>query len=205
MNRKLNIMKNEKLGFNRMNKIMLIIIAFLVMNNSFSQSIFKGLEYGMSEKEAKKEFKKNKQDYINVDIGNGFLYRIYRQNFVFDKNKLVGILLTPKGSTFGQSYDSAKNYLTHTRTFFENLEYETFIENKWWNAPLNYSKSSSKWGLILNKKDKSTIIQMYPINYQISGTTKYLVKLMIWNYDTWIGYYNKEKKIQEKKSKKSGF
>ena len=47
----------------------------------------------MTESEAKTEFKKNKNDYTTVDIGNGFLYRIYRQNFVFDENKLVGVLL----------------------------------------------------------------------------------------------------------------
>ena len=188
-----------------MNKLGLIVMLLFFTINSFSQSIFKGLEYGMSEKDAKKEFKKNKDDYINIDIGNGFSYRIYRQNFLYDNKKLVGILLSPKGYAFGQSYDTAKSFLTYTRAFFEDLGYETFIDNKWWNAPENFSKSNSKWGLVLNNKDKSKIIHMYPIKYQQSGSTKYLVKLTVWNYETWVGFYNEANKKQAEKSKKSGF
>lgn len=182
----------------------LFYFCFLVSSIS-AQSIYKGLLYGMSKPEAEKEFKENNETYTNVDIGDNFIYKIYKQNFVFDNNKLVGILLTPKGSTFGQSYDLAKNYLVHTRDFFEKLDYETFIENKWWDSPSNYVSSNSKWGLILNKKDKSIIIQMYPISYELYGKTVYLVKLMIWNYDTWIGYYNKENENQKEKTNKSGF
>ncbi|MBI9038094.1 MAG: hypothetical protein JEY97_08175 [Bacteroidales bacterium] len=182
-----------------------LIFSSILISNCFAQSIYKGLEYGMSKSEANKEFKKNKEAYTTVDLGNGFLYRIYKQNFEYDNNRLVGILLTPKGAAFGQTYESSKNYLIHTRGFFEKLGYETFLENEWWNAPVNYVKSGSKWGLILNKKDKSTIVQMYPISYELSGSTVYLVKLMIWNYDTWIGYYNKEKEVQNKKAKDSGF
>ena len=159
----------------------------------------------MSKSEASKEFKKNKETYTKVDIGNNFIYRIYKQNFEFDNNKLVGVLLSPKGSAFGQSYESAKNYLIHTRGFFEKLGYETFLENEWWNAPLNYVRSNSKWGLVLNKKNKSIIVQMYPISYELSGKTVYMVKLMIWNYNTWVEYYNKENDVQKEKTDKSGF
>ena len=82
------------------------------------------------------------------------------------------------------------------------MGYETFIDNKWWDAPLNYSKSASKWGLVLNKKDKSTIVQMYPSTLT-EGT--YLVNLRIWHYDTWMGYYNKENEKQDLNAKDSGF
>lgn len=180
----------------------LILILLITPLLGYGQSIFKGLEYGMSQADAKKEFKKNKDTYVSVDTGNGFLYRIYRQNFVYDSNKLVGILMTPKGAALGQSYDNCKNYLIHTRNFFESLGYETFIDNKWWDAPLNYSKSASKWGLVLNKKDKSTIVQMYPSTLT-EGT--YLVNLRIWHYDTWMGYYNKENEKQDLNAKDSGF
>ena len=179
--------------------IVLILIPFFSFGQS--KSIFKGLEYGMTKSEAKKEFKKNKKDYTTVDIGNGFLFRIYQQNFLYDNEKLVGITLNPKGSAFGMQYDLTKNYLTATRTFFESLNYETFIENKWYDAPINYLKSASKWGLILNKKDKSTLIQMYPI----ALGDNYLVKLVIWDYNTWMGYYNAEMKRQNDKAKDSGF
>ena len=39
----------------------------------------------MSKTEAKSEFKSNKDTYINVELG-AFKYRIYQQNFKFDKN-----------------------------------------------------------------------------------------------------------------------
>jgi len=182
-----------------------LLLIFIIISNGYTQSIYKGLEYGMSKSEASKEFKKNKESYTTVDIGNNFLYRIYKQNFVFDNNKLVALLLTPKGSAFGQSYDSARNYLIHTRKFFEKLNYETFLDNEWWDSPLNYIDSESKWGLILNKKDKSTIVQMYPISYELSGKKSFLVKLMIWNYDTWMGYYKKDREIQKEKANNSGF
>ena len=188
-----------------MKKLLLLLLSIIFISNSYSQSIYKGLKYGMTESEAKTEFKKNKNDYTTVDIGNGFLYRIYRQNFVFDENKLVGVLLAPKGSAMGMSYDSAKLYLSHTRGFFESLDYETFIENEWYDAPINYGKSGGKWGLVLNKKDNSTFVQLYPINYQLSGKTVYLVKLMIWHYDTWLKWYNAENKVQENKKDNSGF
>ena len=174
-----------------------ILITFLMLFavNSYSQSIYKGLEYGMSKVEAKKEFKKNKDTYISVDLGNGFLYRIYQQNFIYDNDKLVGILFNPKGAGLGQTYDSAKSYLIHTRNFFESLGYETFIDNQWWNAPLNYVKSGSKWGLVLNKKDKSIIVQMFPV----AMGNSYLVNLRIWHYDTWMGYYDESNSIDQEK------
>tara|TARA_B100002019_G_scaffold271268_1_gene265535 strand:- start:302 stop:853 length:552 start_codon:yes stop_codon:yes gene_type:complete len=180
-----------------------ILVTLLILSavNSYSQSIYKGLEYGMSKVEAKKEFKKNKDTYISVDLGNGFLYRIYQQNFIYDNDKLVGILFNPKGAGLGQTYDGAKSYLIHTRSFFESLGYETFIDNQWWNAPLNYVKSGSKWGLVLNKKDKSIIVQMFPV----AMGNSYLVNLRIWHYDTWMGYYDAENKVQEIKADESGF
>ena len=188
-----------------MKKLRLLFIGIMLCSFCYSQTIFKGFEYEMSRSEAKKEFKKNKEAYTSIDIGNGFLYRTYTKNFVYGNEKLVGILLTPKGSAFGQSYDLAANYLTHTRGFFESLGYETFIDNEWWNAPVNYVASGSKWGLVLNKKDKSTIVQMYPISYNLSGRTVYLVKLMVWNYDWWMNSYNEETKKQSHIANESGF
>jgi len=182
-------------------KNILFTIALLITTSIYSQSIYKGLEFGMSKSEAKKEFKANKSDYITVDLGNNFLYRIYQQNFIYDQNRLVGVLFSPKGAAFGLSYDLTKQYLIHTRGFFEGLGYETYIENQWWNAPLNYLSSGSKWGLVLNKKDKTTIVQMYP---QSVGEN-YLIALRIWNYDTWVGYYDAENKAQKSKADKSGF
>ena len=184
-----------------MNKITLLICFGLLYSLTYSQSIYKGLKKGMTKDQAKQEYRSNKSQYKKIDLGNGFLYRTYRRNFEYDGGELVGVLLTPKGSAFGQSYSSAKNHLIHTRNFFENLGYETFIDNKWWNAPHNYVRSDSKYGLVLRHKEKDKIIQMYPIELQ----SNYLVKLMVWHYDTWMGYYNKNNKVNKEKVKDSGF
>ena len=97
-----------------------ILLLFLIISSScLSQSIYKGLNYGMSQSEAKKEFKQNKTDYTTIDIGNGFLYRIYRQNFIYDNGKLVGVVLNPKGSALGMSYDLTRNYLTNPLVLHE--------------------------------------------------------------------------------------
>ena len=58
-------------------------LALLAYNQYLVVNLYiKVLEFGMSKAEAKKEFKANKSDYITVDLGNGFLYRIYQQNFI---------------------------------------------------------------------------------------------------------------------------
>lgn len=181
------------------------LFLLIVASCSFAQSIYKGFEYGMSKSEASKEFKENKETYESIDLGNGFIYRIYKQNLVFESNKLVAVLLTPKGSAFGQSHDAATNYLEFTRGFFENLGYETFLESEWWNAPENFAASGSKWGLILNKEDKSIIVQMFPIRYELSGDIVYLANLKIWHYDTWVRLYNTANENLNEKAKESGF
>jgi len=188
-----------------MNKFFLIIIVLFVSLNLYSQSIYKGLEYGMTESEAKREFKSNKDTYKTVDLGNNFLYRIYKQNFVYDNDKLVGVLISPKGSALGQTYNSAESYLIHTRVFFEDLGYETFIDNEWWNAPHNYVNSNSKWGLVLNKPDNSIIVQLYPTIIGGPGSNTFLVKLMIWDYNTWVGWYNQQEAKQRENVEDSGF
>ena len=187
-----------------MKNLFLLLLTLIFISNSYGQSIYKGLELGMSKSDAKKEFKKNKDDYTTVDIGNGFLYRIYRQNFIYDNGRLVGITLNPKGSALGMSYDRTKRYLTNTRRFFESLNYATFIESEWYNAPINYIKSGSKWGLVLTKEDKTKIVQMYPMSMG-STSSNYFVKLIIWDYSTWMGYYDAETETQQTKADESGF
>ena len=48
----------------------MFILAFLFALNGYGQAIFKGLNFGMSKSEAKKEFKSNKSIYTNIDIGD---------------------------------------------------------------------------------------------------------------------------------------
>jgi len=179
-----------------------LLLVFIISISVNGQTIFKGLEYGMSKSEAKKEFKKNKEAYTNVDIGGGFIYRIYQQNFIYDNKKLVGIKFNPKGSALGQGYQECINWLTKTRNFFEQLGFETYIDNQWWNAPLNYIESNSTWGLVLNKKDKTTIMQMFPQEIQKNS---YTVNLRLWHHDTFIGYVESNTEKQKEKSNNSGF
>ena len=184
-----------------MKHISILIGLILFSSIASGQSIYKGLTYEMSPDEAKQEYKSNKDDYKSIDLGNGFVYRTYRQNFEYQNNRLVGLLLTPKGSALGQSYRSAKNHLIYTRNFFEDLGYTTFIDNKWWNAPHNYVNSGSKYGLVLRNREKDRIIQLYPVEVQ----NNFLVHLQIWHYDTWMGLYKRSNKQRNEKVEDSGF
>ncbi|MFC6858260.1 hypothetical protein [Zunongwangia atlantica] len=177
--------------------VSLLSIAFVALANG--QAIFKGLEYGMSPESAKKEFRANKDDYKSVDLGNGFLYRIYQQNFQFKDEKLVKVLMTPKGAALGQNYDSAKSYLEYSRAFFEDLNYEVFFEPEYWNGPQNFG---SKYGLLLMNPDKTTMVQMYPVKLQ--GNT-FIVNLEIYNYDQFMEWYKAEDDRMTEKAENSGF
>jgi hypothetical protein len=65
-------------------KKLLIFTALMFTTNSFGQeiSLFKGLNLGMSKKEAKAEYKANKSEYDNIDIGNGWVWKTTVQNFL---------------------------------------------------------------------------------------------------------------------------
>jgi len=186
-------------------KKLLLLFVVLFVHNVHSQTIFKGLEYGMTKAEAKAEFKKNKADYTSIDIGNNFFYKTNKASQLFENDKLVGIWFVPKGYTFGMGYDNCKLYLEYTRTFFEDLGYEVFLEEKWWNAPLNYEKSGSKWGLVLNKPDKSVLVEMFPVAVKTGNTTGYYLNLKLWNYDTWVKNFESERGKQSSKIAESGF
>ncbi len=60
--------------------IIALILFCISPNYLFSQSLFKGLEYGMSKKDVNMEFKKNKELYQLVDLGNGVTFQIYKSD-----------------------------------------------------------------------------------------------------------------------------
>ena len=76
------------------------------------------------------------------------------------------------------------------------------MENEWWNAPIEYIKSESKWGLALNKIVKTTMVQMSHIELQ---NDSYLLKIVLWHHETWVGYVKAEEKRQKDRADKSGF
>lgn len=175
----------------------LIIIAAWVVASS--QPIYKGLTYGMSKGEAKKEYKTNKALYDNVDLGNGFVWRLYTQNFIFDGSKLSGVLFSPKGAAMGLSHKNTILYLEFTRAFFENKGYTLFFEPDYWQYPQNFI---SKYGLILVHPNKTNVVQMYPVNI---GSGTYTAALQVLNFDWFITYWDKGHKEIEEKQQNAGF
>jgi len=179
---------------------LIFLFGFLCQMNA--QIIFKGLEAGMTESEAKDEFKDNKDIYTNIQVGNDFDYRIYRQNFIFSSEKLFGIVFSPKGAAMGQTYDNCVSYLNYTRNFLEKLNFNVFSEPQYWNAPLNFN---SKYGLLMVNEDETVVAQLYPTSYEIYGKKSFLVKLELYNYEMYMDIYDKAHAATDAAVQSSGF
>lgn len=175
-----------------------LIFFLFISTQCISQEIYKGFDFGMSKTEAKNEFRDNKEEYKTIDLGNGFIYRIYHQNFTYSNDQLAGITLTPKGAAMGQSYESVVSYLEYTRAFFEKLDYSTFFEPEYWNGP---HKFSSKYGLLMIDPDKNKVVQIYPV--KAGGV--FNTRLDIYNHDQFMEWYEEENDRVEEKAENSGF
>ena len=104
-----------------------LIIALVIGTFVSGQNLYKGLEVGMTKKEAKAEFKKNKEQYISATLGS-YEYRHYPQNNVYDKDGgLSMIVLTPKGSGLGMDKVKAKLYFLDMITLLDNTG---FVEDE---------------------------------------------------------------------------
>ena len=81
-----------------MKRYFVTAITILATSLMFSQvKAYKGLNFGMTKKEALDEFKKNKDEYTAAQIG-GFQYRLYTQNNKYDEQGgLYQIGFTAKG------------------------------------------------------------------------------------------------------------
>ena len=185
-------------------KKIILFSALMLITNSFSQetSLFKGLNLGMSKKEAKAEYKANKSQYDNIDIGNGWVWRTSINNFYIGKNGLEGIYFYQKGSLLsGLGYDNTVACLHMTKYFFENLGYEVFYENTYWNAPVNFSYS---FGLIMVSSDKSKIAHIFPTK-DAGGNNNHTPGLILYEYNIFMESYNKRQENIDSKQKESGF
>lgn len=178
----------------------LMFFAFSV--NVYSQPIYLGLNYGMSKKEAKNEFKANNDLYSNVDIGNGFAWMAYQQNFIYGNEGLVGVLFSPKGGALGLSHQNTISYLEFTRAFFEKLGYTLFFEPDYWQYPENFN---SKYGLILVNPDKTVVVQMYPFKQAVLTPVTYTAYLKVLNYVWFMDEFEKENRALEMKQQSTGF
>tara|TARA_R110001583_G_scaffold171794_2_gene325531 strand:- start:1562 stop:2125 length:564 start_codon:yes stop_codon:yes gene_type:complete len=187
-----------------MKKIILIIL--LISSISYSQqrtSLFKGLLIGMNKKELKTEYKKNKDIYTNVDIGNGWVYKTDLANMYIDsKTGLKGIYFLLKGTKLsGVGYQNTRNALDMTRQFFEEIGYSVFYENKYWNLPLNFS---STYGLIMTDKAKTKIVHLFPTKAP-GNNDSHAPGLILYEYKVFMDSYKNRLETIEKKKKNAGF
>ena len=184
-------------------RYIILTLTLLFSIESMSQSsLFKGLNLGMTKKEAKKEYKENKSSYDNVDIGNGWVWRTNTQNFYYGNKGLEGIYFYQKGTLLsGLGYDNTVNCLNMTKQFFENLGYTEFYKNKWWNAPVNFSYS---FGLIMVSSDKSKIAHIFPTK-DAGGNNNHTAGLILYDYKIFMESYNKMQETVDNKQKDSGF
>jgi hypothetical protein len=173
--------------------------------DSFDNYFYKGFAVGMNKDQVREEFVNNKDKYKSIDLGNGFIYRIYTQNCVYDKDSLIGIRLSVKGSAMGLSYQTVVNCLNYTGSFFVSKNYDVFYKSKWWNAPQSYANNGMKWGYVLVDNSKSKVIQLYPGVTTVNKHKNYSVQFIIWDYKSWMKLWNKSHEINETKSKASGF
>lgn len=184
-------------------KNLLFTLVFLISLGANSQtSLFKGLNLGMTKKEAKKEYKQNKSSYDNIDIGNGWIWKTTTTNFYYGSSGLEGIYFYQKGTLLsGLGYDNTVSCLNMTKQFFENLGYTEFYKNKWWNAPLNFSYS---YGLILVSSDKAKIAHIFPTK-DSGGNNNHTAGLILYDYKIFMDSYNKRLETIDKKQEDSGF
>lgn len=183
-----------------MKKLLLLLILIPLLTNG--QSLFKGLNLGMSKKDAKKEYRLNKSLYDNVDIGNGWIWKTTIPNLTFGKDGLQGVYFYQQGTLLsGMGYDSTVSCLNMTKQFFENLDYTVFYKNEWWNAPVNFS---SVYGLIMVSSDKTKIAHIFPTK-DAGGNNNHTAGLVLYDHKIFMTSYNKRKETIKKKQKDSGF
>ncbi|WP_159523781.1 hypothetical protein [Sunxiuqinia indica] len=182
--------------------LLLIFVTIFIPSSVFSQTIYKGFEYGMSKGEAKREFKKNKDDYTAVDLGNGFVWRTYPQNLLMSGDSLAVVWFTPKGTALGMSHDNVVSYLEFTRAFFELKDYQLFFEPEYWQYPVNFN---AKYGLLLSNPDKTIMVQLYPSSAKVGHNTTYFANLKVMNYDWFMSIYKENLNVLDEKSAESGF
>lgn len=172
-------------------------------NNQQKNVFFKGLYYGMTKKEARKEFRKNKKEYTNIDIGNGWVYATDVYNLIVSQSKgLRGAQFFIKNSkTIGLGYKNASNALIMTRNFFEEIGYTVFLENRYWKYPINFS---APYGLVLVDKDRTKIAHIFPAPVP-NEPYRYSAGLIMYEYDSFMAEYNYRNKVIENKQENAGF
>lgn len=185
----------------------LYFLSLLFFSISFygqnKKCLFKELCVGMSKTEAKKEYRKNKEKYINVDIGNDWIYRTDIYNLRFDENqKLVGIYFFLKNTKLsGVGYQNTQNALNMTKKFFEKLGYIKIYENEYWNYPLNFSYD---YGLLMADKNKTKVVHLFP-SHPATNVNEHTPGLILTDYNLFMEAYNERLKRTIEKQENTGF
>lgn len=187
-----------------MQKIILLYILLIVTAlHAQNTPLYKGLLYKMPLSEAKKEFRKNKDQYKVISLGNGVDWRMYPMNFAVNGNsELVGINLN-SGAMFGESSENTKIYLTQTRQFLEDKGYTVIHEPDYWNFPLLFS-DANKYGLLLHDPDKNVMISIRSVPHPTEHL-RFVPVMGISNYDAFVKYMETDKEAVQKQRDKTGF
>lgn len=154
----------------------LLMLSMLFVANMQGQNkggkLYKDLAEGMSKKEARATIKENREEYISIDIGNGFEWTLRQTGLLFDKQYLTGIQLWPKGSLLtGLGYDGTVAMLDRSRRFFEERGYKVLLENPYWNAPANFNRKGYLYGLVLTDSSEERVVHLFPSEVTMDGKT----------------------------------
>lgn len=161
--------------------------------------IYEGFERGMTKDEAKDEFRDNKDKYKAVDLGNGWVWRLYHQNFIYDEtDALTSVYFTPKGGALGVSYDNTVGYLEQTKLFFDNLGYEVIMKQDYWNAPHNFKGT---YGLLMHDPDKKRVVQLFPAK----GGNVMIPNMIVHDYDWFMKALETQGEQMNEKAEATGF
>jgi len=162
-----------------MKKVILLLLLSTIAYSQEGVKLIGGFYSGMSKKEAKVEFKENKDTYINIQLGSPvYKYRMYIQNHEYDENGLVMVGFTPKGTGLGMLESSGKDYF---RDLVEFLLAQGYVAEGANVNNDNYFEFSNDNSWYLVNKDKTKQIKIFTMPYLSAG--------MI-SFNVWIGLYD---------------
>ena len=80
-----------------MKKLILLLLLIPLISFGQNNNALLGINFGMTKKEVKAEFKSNKDKYTKIELG-GYLWRYYYQNNTYDENGgMIMMKLIPVG------------------------------------------------------------------------------------------------------------
>ncbi|SDT15685.1 hypothetical protein SAMN05192545_2897 [Maribacter dokdonensis] len=187
-------------------RILLSIVLLFFISFGFAQSgtpLYKGLMYKMKISDAKKEYRKNKEDYKVISLGNGVDWYMYPLNFSANAdNQLVGLTLN-SGSLYGNEPETVAAYLSQSFEFFIDKNYTIVHEPDYWDNPLLFD-ATNKYGLLMHDPDKTIMVSMRAVRHN-TEVYNFVPVLAISNYEAFINYMSSESEKVNQIRGKTGF